>query len=143
MTDSVPARIVSLLPATTGIVCALGLRDNIVGRSRECDEPADVAGLPTLARTRIDAEATSRGIHEQVGGVLAASGKQPASGSCSAGSSAALFDLDVAALPALRLTTASSRAGRGLRPLRPLARICRGAFVQGMGRLPVLHGRHP
>ena len=36
-------RIVSLLPAATEIVARLGLRENLVGRSHECDEPADVA----------------------------------------------------------------------------------------------------
>ena len=39
-------RIVSLLPAATEIVARLGLRENLVGRSHECDEPADVAALP-------------------------------------------------------------------------------------------------
>jgi len=104
-------RIVSLLPAATEIVCALGLRDRLVGRSHECDEPADVAGLPALTRPRIDPAASSREIHEQVGRAL--SGGNTATGTpaipgaiCSAGtssgSSAALFDLDVEALAALR-----------------------------------------
>ena len=32
-------KIVSLLPAATEIVCALGLREALVGRSHECDSP--------------------------------------------------------------------------------------------------------
>ncbi len=46
--------IVTLLPAATEIVCALGLRDRMVGRSHECDWPDDVATLPALTRSRLD-----------------------------------------------------------------------------------------
>lgn len=62
-----PRRIVSLLPAATEIVAALGLGDRLVGRSHECDEPPTVATLPALTAPRIDPTASSRGIHEQVG----------------------------------------------------------------------------
>jgi iron complex transport system substrate-binding protein len=48
-------RIVTLLPAATEIVCALGLRDALVGRSHCCDFPADVEALPALTRARVDA----------------------------------------------------------------------------------------
>jgi iron complex transport system substrate-binding protein len=48
-------RIVTLLPAATEIVCALGLRGALVGRSHCCDFPADVARLPALTRPRVDA----------------------------------------------------------------------------------------
>jgi iron complex transport system substrate-binding protein len=41
-------RIVSLLPSATEIVCALGLRDCLVGRSHECDYPTDVAEVPVM-----------------------------------------------------------------------------------------------
>ncbi|MFM8635695.1 MAG: cobalamin-binding protein, partial [Planctomycetia bacterium] len=37
-----PSRIVSLLPAATEMVAALGLADRLVGRSHECDEPQRV-----------------------------------------------------------------------------------------------------
>ncbi len=47
-------RIVTLLPAATEIVCALGLRSSLVGRSHECDFPDDVASLPPLTRARVD-----------------------------------------------------------------------------------------
>ena len=41
-------RIVSLLPAGTEIVFALGLADQLVGRSHLCDYPADVAEIPVV-----------------------------------------------------------------------------------------------
>jgi len=65
------ARIVSLLPAATEIVAALGIADRLVGRSHECDEPAAVARLPALTAPRIDPEDSSRAIHEQVGATAA------------------------------------------------------------------------
>lgn len=45
--------IVSLIPSATEIVCALGARDQLVGRSHECDFPADVAALPALTQPRL------------------------------------------------------------------------------------------
>ena len=63
---SEPRRIVSLLPAATEIVAALGLADRLVGRSHECDEPAAVLGLPPLTAPRIDPSQPSGSIHEQV-----------------------------------------------------------------------------
>ena len=42
-------RIVSLLPSATEIVCALGLADQLVGITHECDYPADqIAGKPVV-----------------------------------------------------------------------------------------------
>ena len=49
-------RVVSLLPSATEIVCALGRRDLLVGRSHECDYPADIVGLPAVSVARIDSE---------------------------------------------------------------------------------------
>jgi iron complex transport system substrate-binding protein len=99
-------RIVSLLPAATEIVAGLGLRANLVGRSHECDEPADVACLPALTAPRIDAAAPSREIHDQVtqlGRALAAPSPQPAAGAnCTTGVSAAIFSLDVDTLATLK-----------------------------------------
>ena len=46
-------RIVSLLPSATEIVCALGLRDQLVGVSHECDFPPGVESLPWLTRSHI------------------------------------------------------------------------------------------
>jgi iron complex transport system substrate-binding protein len=99
-------RIVSLLPAATEIVARLGLRENLVGRSHECDEPADVAAVPALTAARIDAAAPSRAIHEQVTEVGRALGvlssQAPAGTACHTGASAALFTLDGDALAALK-----------------------------------------
>ncbi len=47
-------RIISLLPSATEIVAALGLADQLVAISHECDYPADaIAGKPTLTRRAI------------------------------------------------------------------------------------------
>jgi iron complex transport system substrate-binding protein len=94
------SRIVSLLPAATEIVAALGLADRLVGRSHECDEPLSVATLPALTAPRIDPAASSRAIHEQVGTALggAAAGAGPA---CGTGTSATLYTLDIDKLAAL------------------------------------------
>ena len=43
-------RIVSFLPAATEIAYALGAGDDIVGRSHECDYPAQVQMLPVVSR---------------------------------------------------------------------------------------------
>jgi iron complex transport system substrate-binding protein len=59
-------KIVSLLPAATEIVCALGLRDALVGRSHECDFPEDVVGLPALTRARVDSSLPSAELDAQV-----------------------------------------------------------------------------
>ena len=93
--DSTPvSRIVSLLPAATEIVAALGLADRLVGRSHECDEPASVATLPALTAPRIDPTGTSRQIHDQVGRSL---------GAASHGAETnALYTLDAGRLAALR-----------------------------------------
>jgi iron complex transport system substrate-binding protein len=49
-------RIVSLLPSTTEIVCALGLEGALVGITHECDYPASVSGKPRLTASRISPE---------------------------------------------------------------------------------------
>lgn len=46
-------RIVSLLPAATEIVAALGLADSLVGISHECDYPAEVSAKPRVTRCEI------------------------------------------------------------------------------------------
>lgn len=52
-------RIVSLLPSATEIVCSLGLGEQLVGVTHECDYPAFVRELPKVTRTLIPTDATS------------------------------------------------------------------------------------
>jgi iron complex transport system substrate-binding protein len=59
-------RIVSLLPSATEIVCALGLEDQLVGVTHECDHPPGVRELPKVTRTLIPTEASSSEIDRLV-----------------------------------------------------------------------------
>lgn len=59
MTEQSPPRIISLLPSATEIVCALGLAENLVGITHECDYPPEVAGKPRLTASRISHETMS------------------------------------------------------------------------------------
>jgi iron complex transport system substrate-binding protein len=52
-------KIVSLLPSATEIICELGLRDQLVGVTHECDYPPSVVGLPKVTRTLIPTDASS------------------------------------------------------------------------------------
>ena len=55
-------RIVSLLPSATEIVCLLGLREQLVGVTHECDYPAGVSSLPIVTKSAISHLQTSRQI---------------------------------------------------------------------------------
>ncbi len=83
-------RIVSLLPAATDIVAELGLSDQLVGRTHECDwPPREVASVPVVTGADLDQDAlSSREISDAVGG--------------SAHSGSSLYTLDTEALAALR-----------------------------------------
>jgi iron complex transport system substrate-binding protein len=59
-------RIVSLLPSATEIVCALGLEENLVGVTHECDYPPFVKALPKVTKTLIPHDATSAEIDSLV-----------------------------------------------------------------------------
>jgi iron complex transport system substrate-binding protein len=60
-------RIVSLLPSATEIVCALGLTDELVAVTHECDWPPEVVGKPVVTRDVHDFGASSsREIHARV-----------------------------------------------------------------------------
>ena len=60
------ARIVTLLPSATEIVCALGFEDQLVGRSHECDFPSSVARVPALTEPKFNPEGTSAEIDQRV-----------------------------------------------------------------------------
>jgi iron complex transport system substrate-binding protein len=59
-------RIVSLIASATEIVAALGLGRSLVGRSHECDYPAEVVSLPVCSEPKIDVNGTSREIDARV-----------------------------------------------------------------------------
>jgi iron complex transport system substrate-binding protein len=59
-------RIVSLLPSATEIICSLGLGDQLVGVTHECDYPAFVLKLPKVTQTLIPHDASSARIDELV-----------------------------------------------------------------------------
>lgn len=67
MTD---ARIISLLPSATEIVCALGFGDQLVGRSHECDFPAGVSDLPILTESKLDCEGLSYEVDARVRAIV-------------------------------------------------------------------------
>ena len=52
-------RIVTLFPAATEIVAALGAAGRLVGISHECDWPPEVRGLPRVTRSAVDASLPS------------------------------------------------------------------------------------
>lgn len=67
-------RIGSLVSAATEIAFALGLGPHVVGVSHECDFPPEIAGLPRLTRTLIDASRPSREIDVAVRRAVASGG---------------------------------------------------------------------
>jgi iron complex transport system substrate-binding protein len=64
-------KIVSLLPSATEIVCALGLEQNLVGRSHECDYPESVKQLPVCSEANFPDNLSSAAIDVKVKEILA------------------------------------------------------------------------
>ena len=68
-------RIVSLLPAATEIAAALGLMDQVVGVSHECDFPKEANERPRVTRCAVHgAELASRDVDEWVRRALSDNG---------------------------------------------------------------------
>jgi len=66
-----PDRIISLLPAATEIICALGLESSLVGRSHECDYPESVKALPVCSEANFPDGMSSADIDVKVKEILA------------------------------------------------------------------------
>jgi iron complex transport system substrate-binding protein len=81
-------KIVSLLPSATEIICALGLEDQLVGVTHECDYPRSVMRLPKVTKTLIPTDASSSEIDALVRDRL--------------GAQSALYALDMEALERLQ-----------------------------------------
>jgi len=64
-------KIVSLIPSATEIVCALGLEENLVGRSHECDFPESVKNLPVCSEANFPDNLSSQDIDIKVKEILA------------------------------------------------------------------------
>ncbi len=66
-------KIISLLPAATEIICALGLENQLVGRSHECDYPSTVKNLPVCSSAKFLPGSSSSEIDRQVREILSES----------------------------------------------------------------------
>lgn len=67
MTDK---KIISLLPAATEILCALGLNGNLAGISHECDYPESIQDLPVCTASKINTNAGSMQIDSEIKDLL-------------------------------------------------------------------------
>jgi len=65
-----PPRVVSLLSSGTEMVCALGLKDALVGRSHECDYPPGIETLPICTEPRFAVDGTSIEIDQRIKALL-------------------------------------------------------------------------
>lgn len=63
-------RVVSLLPSATEILFALGQGQNLVGRSHECDFPAEAESATVCSRPRLDPAGNSPDIDRDVKALL-------------------------------------------------------------------------
>jgi len=53
-------RIVSFLPSATEMICALGLGDQLLGVTHECDYPPEIEGKPIVVRNVLPVESMSQ-----------------------------------------------------------------------------------
>ncbi|KAH8090029.1 hypothetical protein JL720_6326 [Aureococcus anophagefferens] len=67
-------RVLSLLSASTEIVCRLGMAHALVGRSHGCDAPPAVLALPAVTSPKMDPTAPSEEIDAAVRAVVAGGG---------------------------------------------------------------------
>lgn len=63
-------RIVSLLPSATEIISELGFKDQIIGRSHECDHPRSIKDLPALTDSSVKNTGNSTEIDKSIKSLL-------------------------------------------------------------------------
>ena len=63
-------RILSLIPSSTEIVCALGFENQLIGRSHECDFPTTVQKLSSCTAPKFKVEGSSAEIDQRVKSIL-------------------------------------------------------------------------
>lgn len=63
-------RIISLLPSTTEIVAALDKKNELVGRSHECNYPEGITDLPACTEPKFNPDGSSYDIDERVKALL-------------------------------------------------------------------------
>jgi len=63
-------RVVSLLPAATEMLFAMGAGEKLVGISHECDFPERLPDLPRLTRSRLEKVGSSESIHASVAALV-------------------------------------------------------------------------
>jgi iron complex transport system substrate-binding protein len=63
-------RIATLLPSATEIVCALGLADEVVAITHECDYPPEIRGRRVVVHPRVNSALSSAAIDAEVEGAL-------------------------------------------------------------------------
>jgi iron complex transport system substrate-binding protein len=105
-------RIVSLIPSGSEVVCALGRQSDLVGRSHECDFPAEILKLPICSRPKIDITRSSAGIDQQIKalwqrqesnqGADSTSGAGGSAGGAAVTQAFSIYDIDVPLLDRLQ-----------------------------------------
>lgn len=63
-------RIISLIPSSTEMVCALGAAEQLVGISHECDFPVEVKSLPVCSAPKYEPDGTCYQINERIKALL-------------------------------------------------------------------------